>query len=213
EGTALVSRESPPPIAPGALVADIGAAMQAATRIVAALFARERTGAGSAVDVSIHEAALAWGMFPTTAELANACYAIYETADGHWLALGALEPKFWTGFCERLGRPDLVPLQHAHGAERARVEEEVRRAMIGLTRDEWLARFADADVCLTPLYTPDEAAADPHAAARDEIFTVRVRGDVPAQPAPALGADTDRKLEDAGIDSAERARLRAAGVI
>jgi crotonobetainyl-CoA:carnitine CoA-transferase CaiB-like acyl-CoA transferase len=212
EGTALVSRESPPPIAPGALVADIGAAMQAATRIVAALFARERTGAGSAVDVSIHEAALAWGMFPTTAELANACYALYETADGQWLALGALEPKFWKGFCERLGRPDLVPLQHARGAERARVVEEVRRAMLGLTRDEWLARFADADVCLTPVYTPDEAAADLHAAGRDEVFTVRTSTETP-EPAPALGADTDRVLEDAGIDAAERARLRAAGII
>src|SRR6185503_15652526 len=166
EGTALVSRESPPPIAPGALVADIGAAMQAATRIVAALFARERTGAGSAVDVSIHEAALAWGMFPTTAELANACYALYETSDGQWLALGALEPKFWKGFCERIGRPDLIALQHAHGDERTWVESEVRRVMLGLTRDEWLARFADADVCLTPIYTPEEVTADPHVKVR-----------------------------------------------
>jgi alpha-methylacyl-CoA racemase len=207
------ARRSPLPQMPGPLIGDIGAAMQAATRIVAALLARERTGAGSIVDVSIHDAAMAWGLFPTTSELANACYAIYETADGQWLALGALEPKFWKGFCERLGRPDLVRPQHAQGAERARVEEEVRRTMIGLTRDEWLARFADADVCLTPIYTPDEAAADEHAAARDEIFTVRARVDAPPRPAPALGADTDRLLEDAGIDAAERARLRAAGAI
>src|SRR5207245_5772961 len=62
-----------PPQLPGPLIGDIGAAMQAATRILAALFQRTRTGVGSAVDISIHEAALAWSMFPTTADLASAC--------------------------------------------------------------------------------------------------------------------------------------------
>jgi len=204
---------STPPQMPGPLIGDIGAASQAAMRIVAALLLRERTSEGSVVDVAIHDAAMAWAMFPTTSELANACYTIYETADGEWLALGALEPKFWRGFCERLGRPDLAPLQHAQGDERARVEDEVRRAMIGLTRDEWLARFADADVCLTPVYTPEEAAADPHVAARDEVFSVRPGRDALLLSAPALGADTDAVLAAAGIDAAERARLRASGVL
>jgi len=189
---------------PGPLVADIGAATQAAIRILAALLLRDRTGGGSVVDVSIHDAAMAWAMFPTTGELANACYAVYETSDGQWLALGALEPKFWKGFCERIGRPDLVALQHARGDERTWVESEVRRVMLGLTRDEWLARFADADVCLTPIYTPEEVVADPHVTARLNVGTT---------PAPALGADTDAVLEAAGIDAAERARLRAAGVL
>jgi crotonobetainyl-CoA:carnitine CoA-transferase CaiB-like acyl-CoA transferase len=198
---------------PGPLVGDIGAAMQAAMRILAALLLRERTGDGSVVDVAIHDAALAWAMLPTTGELANACYTMYETADGQWLALGALEPKFWKGFCDRLGRPDLAPLQHAQGDERAWVEDEVRRVMIGLTRDEWLARFASADVCLTPVYTPGEAAADPHARSRADLFTARPGNDAPLHSAPALGADTDEVLEAAGIDAAERARLRAAGVL
>jgi crotonobetainyl-CoA:carnitine CoA-transferase CaiB-like acyl-CoA transferase len=190
---------------PGPLVGDIGAATQAAIRILAALLLRDRTGYGSIVDVSIHEAAMAWAMFPTTAELANACYTVYETSDGQWLALGALEPKFWKGFCERIGRPDLVALQHAHGDERTWVESEVRRAMLGLTRDEWLARFSDADACLTPIYTPEEVAADPHVQSR-------LRAE-PHASAPALGADTDAVLEAAGIDAAERMRLRAAGIL
>jgi len=189
---------------PGPLVGDIGAAMQAAVGILAALLRQARTGVGSIVDVSIHDAAMAWAMFPTTGELANACYTVYETADGQWLALGALEPKFWQGFCERIGRPDLVPLQHAQGEERARVLKEVREAMRGRTRDEWLSAFADADVCLTRIYTPEEVAGDPHVVARGG--TVR-------HPAPALGADTDAVLEAAGIDGAARARLRAKGVL
>jgi alpha-methylacyl-CoA racemase len=212
-----------PPDLPGQLVGDIGAAMQTAIGILAALIERDRTGAGSVVDVSIHEAAMAWSMFPTTGDLANACYTVYETADGQWLALGALEPKFWAGFCERIGRPDLVPLQHAHGDERARVLRDVREVMRGRTREEWLARFTGADVCLTTVYKPDEVPTDPHVTARG-VMARRVIGPGPGttyvtppglevRPAPSLGAHTDTILDAAGIDAAERARLRAAGVI
>src|SRR2546427_263358 len=81
------------------------------------------------VDVSIHGAATQWSMFPTTADLASACYTMYETADGQWLALGALEPKFWRGFCERIGRPDLITHQFAGGDEGARVLRDVRAIM------------------------------------------------------------------------------------
>jgi len=207
-----------PPQLPGPLVADIGSAAQAAIGVLAALVQRQRTGAGSIVEVSIHEAALAWTMFPSTATLTNACYTLYETADGRWLALGALEPKFWTRFCERIGRPDLAPLQHAHGDERARVMREVREIIRRRSRDEWLARFAEDDVCLTPVNSLDEALADPHVDARglvvregetDYVTPPRVE----VRPAPALGADTEAVLEEAGIDPSERARLRAARVI
>ena len=71
-------------------------------------------------------------------------------------------------------------------------------------RAEWLARFADADVCLTPVLTPADAAAR-FASNRD-----RPRA---STAAPALGADTDTVLAEAGIDSDARARLRAARVI
>jgi crotonobetainyl-CoA:carnitine CoA-transferase CaiB-like acyl-CoA transferase len=206
-----------PPDLPGPLVGDIGAAMGAAIAILAALFARERTGAGSIVDAPIQDAANAWALFPTTAELASACYTLYETADGLWLALGALEPKFWRGFCDRIGRADLAPLQYARGADAARVADEVRRVMKTRTRSEWLAHFADADVCLAPVLTPAEAAAansgvKPQAASEDDV---RLKHDDThvARPAPALGADTDAVLEESGISAAERLRLRADGVI
>jgi alpha-methylacyl-CoA racemase len=207
-----------PPALPGPLIGDIGAAMQTAVRILAALLQRDRTGAGSRIEVSIHEAAMAWSMFPVTGDLANACYTIYETADGEWLALGALEPKFWAGFCDRIGRPALIPLQHAEGEERARVLADVREVMRSRTRDEWLARFADADVCLTTIYEPDEVARDPHVAARGVVAEMNGMSHVTppgggVRPAPSLGADTDEILEAAGIDAAERTRLRVARVI
>jgi crotonobetainyl-CoA:carnitine CoA-transferase CaiB-like acyl-CoA transferase len=194
-----------PPALPGPLVGDIGSAMQAAMRIVAALFDRTRTGFGSVVEVSIHQAALEWSMFPATADLASACYNIYETADGEWLALGALESKFWKGFCERIERPDLIPLQHSPEPERDRVLHEVRAVIRTRSRAEWLERFAGDDVCLTVISTPEEAIADPH---------VRITSPTPVGgPAPILGADTDAMLEQAGIDAAARGTLRAAGVI
>jgi crotonobetainyl-CoA:carnitine CoA-transferase CaiB-like acyl-CoA transferase len=181
-----------PPKLPGPLVGDIGSAHQAALAIVAALVERSRTGTGSTIDVSIHEAAAAWSLFPMTEDLAQACYNIYETADGQWLALGALEKKFWAGFCERLGLAVTAS------------EDEVRRSIRSRPREHWLALFADADVCLTTVHTLDEARRDPHWLAR-----VKPTG----AAAPVLGADTDAVLDAAGIHATERARLRAAGVI
>jgi alpha-methylacyl-CoA racemase len=198
-----------PPALPGPLIADIGAAMQTAIRILAALLARHTTGAGAIIDSPIQEAAHAWAMFPATGDLAGACYTLYETADRQWLALGALEPKFWRGFCERIGRADLVPLQHAPGDEGRRVLDEVRQVMKSRTRDEWLARFADADVCLTPVLTPPEVGG-----AQTRLKPDSTDQQAPTRaPAPALGADTDALLAEAGIDAASRASLRAAGVI
>jgi len=198
-----------PPALPGPLVGDIGAAMQAATRIVAALFERSRTGLGSTVVVSIHEAALDWSMFPATGDLASGCYNVYETADGQWLALGALESKFWAGFCERIERPDLIPLQHAPEPERTQVVNAVRAVLRTRTRAEWLERFAGDDVCLTTIYEPDEVHRDPHVAAG----AAAARRATPHVDAPALGADTDAVLERAGVTADRRASLRAAGVI
>ena len=224
-----------PPALPGPLIGDIGSAMQAAMRISAALFHRSRTGLGSAVVVSIHEAALDWSMFPTTGDLASACYNLYETADGQWLALGALESKFWKGFCERIERPDLVPLQHAPEPDRTRVVNDVRAVLRTRTRAEWLERFAGDDVCLTTVYEPDEVQRDPHVVALGAAVRLPPSpldgfgGTSPPSPlggfggtgkpdttyahAPALGVDTDAVLEEAGIDEEQRVRLRAAGVI
>jgi alpha-methylacyl-CoA racemase len=221
------------PQVPRLLVGDIGAAMHAAAGILAALYQRERTGHGAFVEISIHEAALSWMLFPGAPALVSgphdhrgevpltgeaACYTVYATADHHYLALGALEPKFWTGFCERIGRPDLASQQAAQGVDRARVLAEVRAVMRTRTRDEWLAVFAEADVCLTPVKTLEEALTDPHLAERGAIgraggVTCLGPHRVDIRPAPALGADTDAVLAEAGLDAAERERLRRCGVL
>ena len=152
-------------------------------------------------------------MFPTTADLASACYTMYETADGQWLALGALEPKFWRGFCERIGRSDLITKQFAGGDEGARVARDVGTIMRSRTRDEWLAHFADVDVCLTPVLTPAEAQPAAVRLKPDTTYEKRADATQDRKLAPELGADTEAVLQGAGIGADERARLRAARVI
>lgn len=177
-----------PPRNPGPLVADIGAAMQATIAILAALVERQRSGVGATIDVPLADAARAWALFPSTADFESACYTIYETADRQWLALGALEEKFWRAFCDRLGRPDFIPLQHA------REFDAVRSVMRTKTRDEWLAWFDGVDTCLTPVIERSTDASH-------------------SGNGPVLGADTDAVLAAAGVDEAARARLRSRAVI
>jgi crotonobetainyl-CoA:carnitine CoA-transferase CaiB-like acyl-CoA transferase len=183
-----------PPDPPGALVGDIAAATETALAILAALVARGRSGVGQTIDVSIQGAAESWAIFPTTRELYGPSYALYETADGEWLALGALEEKFWRGFCEGIGRPDFVERRRAEGPAGERLMDDVRAVLRTRTRAEWVARFAEADACLTPV---EEARAP----AEEETA------------APALGADTEAILLDAGIDVDRQKALRRAGVI
>jgi len=157
---------------PGPLVADIGGAMQMTIAILAALVERQRTGVGCAIDVALSDAARQWATFPSTGDFASACYTIYETADGEWLALGALEDKFWRAFCEGLGRPDFVPLQYA------RDFDEIKAVLRTKSRAEWLRRFEGVDTCLTPVRSAE--ASRP----------------LEEQTAPALGADTDAIVAD-----------------
>lgn len=236
------------PDLPLLLVGDIAAgAMSAIAGVLAALVARERTGEGASVDISMHEGALSWLAVPAAKRLVpgaaaagadlpitglEACYNVYRTADDGFLAVGALEPKFWAAFCGRIERPDLVARQHDTGPAQAALVAEVRAVIRGRTRAHWLARFEGVEACVTPVNTPEEALADPHLAARDAVERTggeaRIRTPIrvatgpprPAGPtprplgdAPGVGADTDAVLAWAGFDAGAVAALRTAGAI
>jgi alpha-methylacyl-CoA racemase len=233
----LLSLGGGPPRVPGLLIGDIGAAYQTTIQILAALLMRARSRDATyegAISVSIHEAALQWMVFPSARHLVDggdadprqlplrgesARYNVYEASDGRWLALGALEKKFWVGFCERIGRPDLADLHDTPGDEQARALAEVRALMRTRTRDEWLALFEGADVCLTPVNSLDEALNDPHVAASGLVQRHAGTTYVGApsyrkiRPSPALGAHTDEVLAALGFDADTRVRLRAAGAV
>lgn len=166
------------PAVPGVQVADVGGgALMGAIGILAALVARERTGDGRAVDVSMSDGVVAWlplyaatffsgNGVPTRGEdlLTGAApfYSIYETKDGRYLTVGNIEPKFWKEFCRLIGREDLEVAQFETGEKREKVFEAVREIIKTKPLDEWLELFDGRDVCCGPVNSIDETFSDPH---------------------------------------------------
>ncbi|MEJ2560117.1 MAG: CaiB/BaiF CoA-transferase family protein, partial [Anaerolineae bacterium] len=124
-------------------LADVGGgAIPAVIAILAALIARDRTGQGQYIDVSMLDGALAWTYFllPLSRKLALAevgigtgmltgealCYNVYETKDGRYLSVAALEPKFWRRLCDAIQRPDLLPHALNTGEGRAKRLADLR---------------------------------------------------------------------------------------
>ena len=158
----------------------------------------------------------------------SACYAVYRARDGGFVALGALEPKFFRSFCEAVGRPELADRQFDRDGAGPR--EEVAAIFATRTREEWGAFAARHDVCVMPVLEGDEPRRDPqfvHRRSFVEVPTpwegrampgiaspVRIRGtEPPLRPAPRLGADSDAVLAEAGFDPGEVAALRNAGTL
>ena len=154
------------PAWPPVQVADLAAgALGAVTEVLAALLARERTGHGSEIVVSMthgtHRLAsfrLAGDPLPRLLTGGLACYRTYATADGRFLTVGALETKFFARLCELLGRPELAAEQYGPGQE----ELAGTLAAVFASRPlaDWLADFDGEDVCVGPVATLAEAAAD-----------------------------------------------------
>lgn len=233
------------PLPLGVQVADVaGGAWPAVAGILAALVRRGSTGEGAHVDISMTEGALAMlamqlgGAFARGAPLARggellnggaACYGVYRAKDGRFVALGALEPKFFQRFCEAVGRPELAEQQFEEGGRGPRAALEALFAT--KTRDEWAQLAEGEDLCLTPVLEGDEPQADPQLCARGAFFEIatpweggkRIRqvatpvrfagATPPRRPAPELGADTEAVLREAGFTETEVAELRGAGAV
>ncbi len=101
-------------------------------------------------------------------------YDFYETADGRYLSVGALEPKFWAGFCQGIGRPDYVE-KTVWPEDVKVVKAQVRAILKEKTQAEWTAIFEALDVCVEPVLSLQEALLeDDHAAHRQMVVEVPV---------------------------------------
>ena len=89
------------------------------------------------------------------------CYNIYETADGRYVSLGALEEKFWYAFCDAVARPDLKDRHIVSGAAAQAAREEVAELFRSRTRSYWIAVGEEHDCCLAPVLTIAEAMENP----------------------------------------------------
>lgn len=148
------------PRMPRLLLADITGSLHAAIAILAALVARGRTGAGAVLDVSLHAAAKAWVPFldPPTLSGEHACYNLYVTSDGRWVALGALEPKFWERFCRHLGRPQWIALQFAADPARSELLLAVRSLFASRPAAHWARELMPLDCCFSVLPSAEPPA-------------------------------------------------------
>jgi alpha-methylacyl-CoA racemase len=204
------------PLPPLNLLADFGAGgMAAAFAIGAALFERERTGRGRYLDVAMidgllsmmqfHRAMWGTGMLPArgVGVLSGRApmYRTYRCADGRYVAVGALEPRFFETLWRTLGLEPPAPDTRDPAGWDA-IAGRLEAAFASAKRDVWTERFAGIDAAVTPVLAPDEVATDPHARTRDAA----------GAPNAALPDDETETLlracgaSDAEIDNAVSAR-------
>ena len=234
-------RNGPPALCNLQIADLLGGAACAAIGILAALVGAQRTGRGRYVDVAMADASLAHNIFalhalaqwgrtlPRGEDLLTGgvpCYGVYGTQDGRWLAVGALEDKFWQALCAAIQRPDLAPLAFALGEEGTRVRGELEVVFNAAPLAHWIERFADVDCCVTPVRTLDEALTDPQFVARGMIverpdgsrqyappFKLSGNDFVVTRDAPAQGQHTAEVMRETGYDDDAIGVLTAAGAI
>jgi len=179
------------PVIPGVPIADLASAFNAAFAILAALRTRDLTGRGEQVDVSIFDTAVALMVLNLAHYLASGTepragetiltgtfpfYNVYETADGRWLAVAAVEPKFWARLCEVLGLPDRSEVQFADEATNAETTRALAERFRSRTLKEWTALLAHEDLPVSPVVHVSELVKDPHVGARGLLPTVDIPG-------------------------------------
>ncbi len=227
------------PVPPLNLVGDYGGgALYLAFGVMAALFERQRSGRGQVVDAAMVDgaaslASIFYGLHaagqwdaPRGENLLDGgapFYDTYETADGRWVSLAPLEPKFFAQLAQALGLDArFVPRQYDR-----RLWPEMRTAIAAAvrqrTRDAWCEVLEGTDACFAPVLDFDEAPRHRHARERSAFVDVGgVLQPAPAprfdrtpaghpRPAPELGQHTDELLREAGCSAEEIAALRAAG--
>jgi crotonobetainyl-CoA:carnitine CoA-transferase CaiB-like acyl-CoA transferase len=242
----MTGRSDGPPIIPGTRTADqAGGGMNAAISIMTALLVKERTGVGQYIDMAMVDGLVTMmfldiDQYLTTGEGPRRgktmltglypWYHVYETNDGKYISVGAVEPWFYENLCRLLGREDFIPHQYAEDQKREEIFAAFREIFRAKTRDEWVAELMPADTCVGPVYTIDEVAHDPQLRHRQMILEVEEPGkgrrqqvgimvklsETPGQilgPGPEMGQDTKEILGELGYSGQGIDALRQVGAI
>lgn len=225
------------PQLPGVQIADLaGGALYAALGISAALYRKARTGQGGHLDISITEGALSL-LIPTVAmqkagvdEQRGAGmltgglprYSLYETADGRYLMVAALEPKFWDPFVEALGLVALRGRGMTNDADGQDVRARLQATIAERSLKEWEEFLAGLDVCVAPVWSLEEIMDAELHRIREVFFTLQgvaqVRTPVTAKamrhrPAQDAGADNESVFGALGVSREELVDLKKKGVL
>ena len=215
------------PAIPGVLIADMQASAMAGMSILAALHHAEKTGEGQEISISLFDTCLA--LVPGVSATyfgngfvnvrgnnwlsgGNPNYNIYQTEDGRYVSVGCLEEKFWANLCNRLERPDLIPLIQDE-SEFIYIKHELSAIFAERPLKEWMELAKGSDACLAPVLNYDEALATEQAQADEMVLEIedaelgnyKTMGFVPKfsktpcafyRRAPRLGENTEEVLEE-----------------
>jgi len=237
----MVGRAGESPVPPVNFLGDFGGGgMLLALGILAALVERATSGHGQVVDAAMVDGSALLTTFVYGLHAAGTWqdkrgvnlldggapfYDTYRTADGEYMAVGALEPQFYAALLAGLGLADAgLPRQHDHDGWPV-LRQRFAVTFAARTRAEWEQVFAGTDACVSPVLSIAEAPAHQHARARQSFVEVggviqpapaprfgRSAADRPSGP-PRLGAETDDVLAGLGLGAADVADLRARGVV
>ena len=163
-------------------IAEYAAGLYASEQICAALVQRFRTGRGAYLDVAQADLLSAWTGLHVLLARADSegstlpkgllAYQVYETADGHFVALAAREEKYWHNFCRAVGRDDWETLHETAVFQRPDVYEELKALFLTRTQAEWSELGTEADCCLTAVEDADRWAENRYAASREIADTL-----------------------------------------
>jgi len=242
----MTGERNGPPMIPGNTIADnAGGGMNAAISILAALLSRERTGVGQYIDMAMVDGLVTMMFFPIEEHLTTGrvphrsgtittglypWYSIYETKDGKYVSVGAIEPWFYENLCRLLEREDLVPHQYGDDEQQQEVFTAFREAFLTKTRDEWVELLMPGETCVGPVLAIDEVVKDPHLRRREMIVDVKEEGggtrtqvgvmaklsETPGSirsPGPEVGQDTTDILTELGYDGPAIEALRRSEAI
>lgn len=188
----LMGEKDGKPIVPAVQVADLaGGAYPAVTGILLALLEREKSGKGQFIDISMMEGVISLLQSTLPNYLMKnipskrgeqmlsgglACYEVYQTKDGRWLAVGALEMKFWYVFCQKIGKPEWIPLLNEPDEVQYKLKHDIQTAMYTKTLAEWMDIFEDAEACVSPVLTFAELVNHPQVQARKMFEAIEQDG-------------------------------------
>jgi len=236
-----IGRAGERPVPPINLVGDFGGGgMLLAFGLTAALLEARTSGMGQVVDAAMTDGSaslmtmahsfLAAGLSSerrgeNLLDTGAHFYEVYETADGGFVAVGAIEPRFYAALLEGLGlTADALPRQ-MDSSSWPEMKERFAALFKARTRDEWEAHFAGTEACVAPVLSPLEAPDHPHNVARGtfvDVAGVRQPGPAPrfsrtpsavSSPPEQPGRSTDAALSRWGVDSQRLFELRASGAV
>jgi len=237
----MIGRKGQPPVPPSNLVADMGGGgLMLAYGITCALLEASRSGKGQVVDAAMTEGAavLSAGHYGLRAmgivkdehgvnmgDTGSYFYEVYETQDGKYFSVGAIEPQFYSLLIEKMGL-DAASLPNQWDVSKwGEMKELFTKTFKTKTRDEWTAIFEGTDACAAPVLTPAEVADYKHNKDRGSFVTVngllqpapaprlsRTPGEITRKP-PTPGEHTEEILQEWGFSGAEISKLKQAQAV